>query len=189
MAFIARGTDEGLSDRDIVRRRKRNVANEIFALLTQNPNFALPIRPLPATTPTRERTTSCRGSGSRLQRMARRPNSTPQGGTKSCLTTIGASTQRDVTLVGRIPRLTTRGRRDTLTRQIAHARLWRARQNAFRPVTGIGASLSRGDRSVGVSRNACFYWHYHSCKQGRLPDIRRRRWEAESVEASKELSI
>ena len=45
MAFIARGTDEGLSDRDIVRCRKRHVANEIFALFTQNPAVSLPRGP------------------------------------------------------------------------------------------------------------------------------------------------
>ncbi|WP_104200597.1 hypothetical protein [Cryobacterium sp. Y29] len=45
MAYIARRTAEGLSDRDIVRCLKRHVANEIFALLTQNPTIALPIGP------------------------------------------------------------------------------------------------------------------------------------------------
>ena len=45
MAYIARRTAEGLSDRDIVRCLKRHVANEIFALLTQNPTVALPIGP------------------------------------------------------------------------------------------------------------------------------------------------
>ena len=33
MAYIARRTAEGLSDRDIVRCLKRHVANEIFAIL------------------------------------------------------------------------------------------------------------------------------------------------------------
>ncbi|TFD51021.1 IS110 family transposase [Cryobacterium frigoriphilum] len=42
MAYIARRTAEGLSDRDIVRCLKRHVANEIFALLTQNPAVPLP---------------------------------------------------------------------------------------------------------------------------------------------------
>lgn len=45
MAYIARRTAEGLSDRDIVRCLKRHVANEIFVLLTQNPAVALPIGP------------------------------------------------------------------------------------------------------------------------------------------------
>ena len=45
MAYIARRTAEGLSDRDIVRCLKRHVANEMFALLTQNPTVALPIGP------------------------------------------------------------------------------------------------------------------------------------------------
>jgi len=42
MAYIARRTAEGLSDRDIVRCLKRHVANEIFALLTHNPAVPLP---------------------------------------------------------------------------------------------------------------------------------------------------
>ncbi|WP_166790514.1 transposase [Cryobacterium tagatosivorans] len=45
MAYIARRTAEGLSDRGIVRCLKRHVANEIFVLLTQNPAVALPIGP------------------------------------------------------------------------------------------------------------------------------------------------
>lgn len=44
MAYIARRTAEGLSDRDIVRCLKRHVSNEIFALLT-NPDVALPNGP------------------------------------------------------------------------------------------------------------------------------------------------
>jgi len=36
---------EALSDRDIVRCLKRHVANEIFALLTQNPALPLPSGP------------------------------------------------------------------------------------------------------------------------------------------------
>jgi hypothetical protein len=44
MAYIARRTVEGLSDRDIVRCLKRHVANEIFALLT-HPVVALPLGP------------------------------------------------------------------------------------------------------------------------------------------------
>lgn len=42
MAYIARRTAEGLSDRDIVRCLKRHVANEIFALLTKNHAVPLP---------------------------------------------------------------------------------------------------------------------------------------------------
>ncbi|SEO12151.1 IS110 family transposase [Cryobacterium luteum] len=45
MAYIARRTAEGLSDRDIVRCLKRHVANEIFALLTQNHAVPLPSGP------------------------------------------------------------------------------------------------------------------------------------------------
>jgi len=45
MTYIARRTAEGLEGRDIVRCLKRHVANEIFALLTQNPTIALPIGP------------------------------------------------------------------------------------------------------------------------------------------------
>ena len=45
MAYIARRTAEGLSDRDIVRCLKRHVANEIFALLTHNPAVSLPSGP------------------------------------------------------------------------------------------------------------------------------------------------
>lgn len=44
MAYIARRTAEGLSDRDIVRCLKRHVANEIFALLAR-PVVALPLGP------------------------------------------------------------------------------------------------------------------------------------------------
>ena len=44
MAYIARRTAEGLSDRDIVRCLKRHVANEMFVLLT-HPAIALPIGP------------------------------------------------------------------------------------------------------------------------------------------------
>jgi transposase len=44
MAYIARRTAEGLSDRDIVRCLKRHIANEIFALLT-TPTLALPNGP------------------------------------------------------------------------------------------------------------------------------------------------
>ncbi|WP_205683975.1 helix-turn-helix domain-containing protein [Cryobacterium aureum] len=45
VAFIARGADEGLYDRDSVRCRKRNVANDICALFTQNPAVSLPRGP------------------------------------------------------------------------------------------------------------------------------------------------
>ncbi len=45
MAYIARRTAEGLSDRDIVCCLKRHVANEIFALLTQKHTDPLPSGP------------------------------------------------------------------------------------------------------------------------------------------------
>jgi transposase len=44
MAYIARRTAEGLSDRDIVRCLKRHVANEIFELRTHHA-VALPLGP------------------------------------------------------------------------------------------------------------------------------------------------
>ena len=44
IAYIARRKAEGLSDRDIVRRLKRHIANEIFELLTRPAN-PLPIGP------------------------------------------------------------------------------------------------------------------------------------------------
>jgi len=46
MAYIARRTAEGFSKLDTVRWLRRHVANEIFALLTQNPSIPLPGRPL-----------------------------------------------------------------------------------------------------------------------------------------------
>ncbi|WP_166788489.1 transposase [Cryobacterium sp. TMS1-13-1] len=55
MAYIARRTAEGLSDRDIVRCLKRHVANEIFALLTQNPTRRATYRTAASTTPSNRR--------------------------------------------------------------------------------------------------------------------------------------
>ncbi|TFD81038.1 hypothetical protein E3T54_02350 [Cryobacterium sp. Sr8] len=117
MAYITRRTAEGLSDRDIVRCLKRHVANEIFALLTQNPTIALPIGPR-----LRQRrqtlgivlTEAAKQLNVPYQRLRRLEigqradtdletafntwlDSTNPIRRKSRLTAIGASTQRDVT--------------------------------------------------------------------------------------------